>query len=212
MNSSRARLRPIQNNGANSELKRSLKNSGLELDETPLFLQIMANSPASLRAFVQADAALVRGQLTPRQRQQIALAVAEINGASYRGSAQVDTGQSLGLNDHESQPARNAPAADPQIETMLSFTRAVVLQRGDISDEDFQALGRAGFTDAHMIEILANIALNIFSNYVNSVARTEADFALLQAGTDGPRIGISQSQTPATERKASSPTSQINGK
>src|SRR2546425_1233544 len=72
-----SRLTPMQTNGAGSELKPSLKSSRLKLDEAPRFLQVLANSPASLRAYLRADAALVRGQLTPHQRQQVALAVAE---------------------------------------------------------------------------------------------------------------------------------------
>jgi len=196
-----SRLTPIQTNGATSELKRSLKNSRLKLDEAPRFLQDMANSPASLRAYIRADAALLRGQLKPRQREQIALAVAEINGSSYNLSAHYDTGKSLGLTHHEMQLARNATAEDPKAQSMLRFTQAVVLQRGEISDEDFQALRKAGFTDAQTVEIVANIALNIFSNYFNSVARTEVDFPLLQPGTDVPRVGIAQSKTrPATLR------------
>src|SRR6266436_5398113 len=95
---------------------------------------------------------------------------------------------------------RNEPKAD----TMLRFTRAVVLQRGDISDEDFQALGRAGFTDAQIIEIVANIALSIFSNYFSSVAKTEVDFPLLQPGADAPRVGVPRSKIrPATLRARS---------
>jgi len=197
MNDSRAmsRLTPFQTNGATSELKRSLKNSRLKLDEAPRFLQVMANSPASLRAYLRADAALVRGQLTPRQRQQVALAVAEINGSSYSLSAHYDTGKSLGLTHQEMQLARNAAAADPKADTMLRFTRSVVLQRGDISDEDFQALGEAGFTDAQIIEIVANIALNIFSNYFSSVAKTEVDFPLLEPGADAPHVRIAESKT-----------------
>jgi uncharacterized peroxidase-related enzyme len=196
-----SRLTPIQTNGATSELKRSLKNSRLKLGEAPRFLQVMANSPASLRAYLRADAALARGQLTPRQRKQVALAVAEIQGSSYSLSAHYDTGRSLGLTGDEMQWARNAAAADPKAEAMLCFTRAVVLQRGDISNEDFQALGKAGFTNAQTIEIVANIALNIFSNYVNSVARNRTGFPLLQPGADAPRVGIAQSQTrPATLR------------
>ena len=196
-----SRLAPIQTNGATSELKRSLKNSHLKLDEAPRFLQVMANSPASLRAYIRADAALVRGQLTTRQRQQVALAVAEINGSSYSLSARYDTRKSLGLTHQEMQLAGNAAAADPKVDTMLRFTRAVVLQRGDISDEDFQALGIAGFTDAQIIEIVANIGLNVFSNYFCSVAKTEVDFPLFQPGADAPRAGIAQSKTktrPAT--------------
>src|SRR3989475_10002968 len=113
-----SRLTPIQSNGATSELKRSLKNSRLKLDEAPRFLQVMANSPASLRAYVRAEAALVRGQLTPRQRQQVALAVAEINGSSYSLSAHYNTGKSLGLTNQEIQVARNAAAPDPKAESM----------------------------------------------------------------------------------------------
>jgi uncharacterized peroxidase-related enzyme len=191
-----SRLTPVQTSGATSELKRSLKHSRLKLDEAPRFLQVMANSPASLEAYIRADAALERGQLTPRQRQQVALAVTEINAASWTLSARYDAGKRLGLTPQEMQLAQNGDAADPKADTMLRFTRAVVLQRGDISDEDFQALGKAGFTDAQIIEIVANIALNIFSNYFNSVAKTEVDLPLLQPGA-----GIGPSKTgPATLR------------
>ena len=104
------------------------------------------------------------------------------------------------------QLARNATAADPKAETMLRFTQAVVLQRGEISDDDFQALGKAGFTDEQIVEIVANIALNIFSNYFNSVAKTEVDFPLLQPGADAPRVGIAQSKTRPAALRARSRT------
>ena len=106
----------------------------------------------------------------------------------------------------------SATAADPKAKTMLRFTQAVVLQRGDISDEDFRALGKAGFTDAQIIEIVANIALNIFSNYFNSVAKTEVDFPLLQPGADAPRVGIARSQTRPATLRVRSPKPHINRK
>jgi uncharacterized peroxidase-related enzyme len=207
-----SRLTPIQTKGATSELKRTLKNSHVRLDEVPRFLQVMANSPASLRAYLRADAALVRGQLTPRQRQQVALAVAEINGSSYSLSAHYDTGKNLGLTHHEMQLARNATAEDPKAESMLRFTQAVVLQRGEVSDEDFQALRKAGFSDEQVVEIIANIALNIFSNYFNSVAKTEVDFPLLQPGADTPPIVIAQSNTRSATLRAKSQKHRSNRK
>ena len=207
-----SRLTPIQTNRANSELKRGLKKSRLKLKESPNFLHLLANSPASLEAYVRADAALVRGQLTPRQRKQVALAVAEINGSSYSLSAHYDAGKSLGLTHHEMQLARNATAADPKAETMLRFTQAVVLQRGEISDDDFQALRKAGFTDAQIVEIVANIALSIFSNYFNSVAKTEVDFPLLQPGADAPRVALAQSKTRPATLRVRSPKPHINRK
>jgi hypothetical protein len=110
------------------------------------------------------------------------------------------------------QLARNAAAAGPKADAMLRFTRAVVLQRGEISDEDFQALGKAGFTDAQIIEIVANIALNIFSNYFSNLARTEMDFQLLRPGTNARRTGIAQSKARPSTLKAKSPKPQLNRK
>jgi uncharacterized peroxidase-related enzyme len=152
----------------------------------------MANSPASLRAYILADAALVRGRLTARQREQVALAVAEINSCAYSLSAHYETGKRLGLTHDQMQLARNATATDPKAEMMLRFTQAVVLQGGEISEDDFQALVKAGFTNEQIVEIVANIALNIFSNYFNTVAKTEVDFPLLLPGADAPCVGIPQ--------------------
>src|SRR6266481_7641254 len=63
---------PIRTNRAVPDLKRSLRIAPLRLAEGPKFLQVMAHSPAVLRAYILADAALVRGQLTRRQRKQVA--------------------------------------------------------------------------------------------------------------------------------------------
>jgi alkylhydroperoxidase family enzyme len=35
---------------------------------------------------------------------------------------------------------------------------------------------RAGFSDGQVIEMIANVAWSVFTNYVNEVAGTEIDF------------------------------------
>jgi alkylhydroperoxidase family enzyme len=156
----------------------------------------MAKSPAALRAYILADAALVRGQLTRRQREQVALAVAEINGSTSSLSDHYAAGSNPGWTQKDMPLARMATAADPKAETLLHFTQAVVLQRGEVSNEDFQALLKAGFTHEQIIEIVANIALNVFASYFNNVAKMGVgDFPPLRPGTDLPRIGIFKSLT-----------------
>jgi hypothetical protein len=92
---------------------------------------------------------------------------------------------------------------------MLRFTQAVVLQRGEISEDDFQAMVKAGFTNEQIVEIVANIALNIFSNYFNRVAKTEVDFPLLQPSADAPCVGIHQSESQPATLRARSPKPQL---
>ena len=112
--------------------------------------------------------------------------MAEINGARYCLSAHYALARKLGLDDNEIRAARRAASADRQTHAMLRFAQSVALQRGEISDADFQALRLAGFTDSLVAEIVSNIALNIFTNYFNSIARTDIDFPLLKPVADAP--------------------------
>jgi uncharacterized peroxidase-related enzyme len=148
------------------------------------FLHLLANSPAALNAYTAWAAALTQGQLTPRQRELLALTVAEINGARYCLSAHYALARQLGLDEDEIRAARHAIATDRQTQAMLRFAQVVATQRGEISDADFQSFRQAGFTDALVTEVISNIALNIFTNYFNSVARTEVDFSVVKPGVD----------------------------
>jgi hypothetical protein len=56
------------------------------------------------------------------------------------------------------------------------FACKVVQDRGVVADSDVEQIRRAGYTDGEVGEIVANVALNIFTNYFNHVAATELDF------------------------------------
>lgn len=176
------RLAPLGSDEASRELSDSLAATATTLSELPGFLRLMAKSPAALKAYVLADDALVHGQITPRERELIALLVGEINGCRYSLSAHQALAQGLGLSDEEIRLARQASAVDARTTALLHFVQTVVLQRGDISEEDFRAVRQAGISDAQLIETLAHIALNIFTDYFNTVAQTQTDFPLLQPG------------------------------
>ena len=40
----------------------------------------------------------------------------------------------------------------------------------------------AGYTDGEIAEIIAHVALNVFTNYFNRAAQTDIDFPLVTAG------------------------------
>jgi uncharacterized peroxidase-related enzyme len=180
------RLAPIENDQVSRELSASLGETATTFTGLPNFLRVLANAPAALKAYVLADAALGHGQTTPRERELIALLVAEINGCSYSLLAHCELAKNIGLSDDEIRLVRQTDARDPHVKAMLYFVQAVVLQRGDITEEDFRSLRQAGFGDAQIIEIIANIALNIFTNYFNTVAKTEVDYPLFGTGAEFP--------------------------
>ena len=45
-----------------------------------------------------------------------------------------------------------------------------------LSDEDIAAARVAGLTEPDIVETVANVVANIFTNYLNHVANTDIDF------------------------------------
>ena len=65
--------------------------------------------------------------------------------------------------------------------TGLSPAQVAALQTlGAISDGEIAAARQAGLTDSQIIEIVANVALNVMTNYTNRVADTAIDFPVVQ--------------------------------
>jgi alkylhydroperoxidase family enzyme len=48
--------------------------------------------------------------------------------------------------------------------------------RGSVAPAEIARVRDAGYSDAEIIEILAHVALNTFTNYVNEALDTEIDF------------------------------------
>jgi len=189
---------PVQPGQVEKELPGTPPNGGPGSFEAPNFLKILAQSPAASRAYQRAERALAQGRLSKGNREQIALAVAEINGSEPCQQAHSEMGRLAGLSGEEIESARRAAAADARADQMLRFTQSVVLQRGEISDADLGALRRAGFSDGEVVEIIGNIALNVFTNYLNILSKTEACFP---AAPPAPRPG---NPDPANALSASS--------
>ena len=153
-----------------------------QLGSVPNLFRVMSNSPAALEGYLGLNGALAKGTLDARTRERIALAVAEINGCGYCLSAHSYLGKNLArLDDAEIAANRRATSADPKAAAALRFAAQVVSARGHVTDADIAAVKGAGYDDAQIVEIVLHVALNILTNYVNEVAKTEIDFPVVQA-------------------------------
>ncbi len=54
-------------------------------------------------------------------------------------------------------------------------------EHGALLPDDIANAKAAGVTDAEIVETIANVAINIFTNYLNIVAETEIDFPVVSA-------------------------------
>ena len=150
-----------------------------KLGMVPNTFQVMANSEVVLEGYLGLMGTLDKGSLPFETRNQISIAVSEINKCAYCLSAFTAIGKGAGVSDQALDMCRVAGSEDPKVDAALKFTRAVMQARGAVTDEDVEKVRSAGYTNAEIQEIVANVALYSFINYINLVAHTEIDFPLV---------------------------------
>jgi len=144
--------------------------------------RVLGNAPAALEAYFNFSSALQTGTLDAKVQEQIGLAVAESNLRDYCLAAHVILGRKAGLNEDEIADAIRAKAVNTKTDAIMKLARGIIVERGEISDLELARARAAGLTDGEIVEIVANVVLNIFMNYLDHVARTVVDFPDVNRG------------------------------
>jgi uncharacterized peroxidase-related enzyme len=147
----------------------------------PNVFRLVANSPAALTAFTGLQGGLSK-TLDVKTRERIALAVAEVNGCDYCLSAHTYLGLNLAkMSPEEIALNRKGASADAKANAAVRFAAKIAEARGHVDNDDITAVRSAGFSDAQIVEIVALVAENTFTNYLNEVAKTDIDFPSVPA-------------------------------
>lgn len=152
-----------------------------KLGMLPNLFKIFAHSPAVLQFYLAGSEALGAAALPAALREQIALVTAGRNECDYCASAHTLLGKGAGLDSTEVADNLRGRSGNPKTQAALDFAAAIVEERGRISDAQLQAVRAAGYGDAEVVEIVAVVAANIFTNYFNHIAGTVIDFPLVHA-------------------------------
>lgn len=148
-----------------------------QLGVIPNLMKMTGNSPAALEGYLSLNGALAKGALDLATRERIALATAEYNGCAYCLAAHSYIGKNMAkLDERDIALARDATSGDAKAAAALKFAHRVAAARGHVSDAELAAVRAAGFDDGAIVDIVANVALNVLTNYLNNVADTDIDF------------------------------------
>ena len=172
----RSRIELIDPDSATGRIGQLFAEVRLRFGLVPNLFRVFANAPAALESFVNLGSALLGGSLDEKTRHQLALAVAESNLCSYCLSAHTFIARRIGLTPAEIDDAIKARASDAKTNAILKLARGIVVTRGELTDDDLRRARAAGLTDSEIIETVANVALNIFENYISHVSRIPIDF------------------------------------
>ncbi|MDY0021487.1 carboxymuconolactone decarboxylase family protein [Arenimonas caeni] len=143
---------------------------------TPNMFRAVANSPAALQLMWTGFGALGGGSLPAKLGEQVAVAIADRNACEYCLAAHTALGRKAGASAEEMAEAQAGRSTDPKTAAALAFALKVVERRAAVDAIDVQALRNAGFDDEGIVELIAHIALNLFTNYVNVSLAVPVDF------------------------------------
>jgi uncharacterized peroxidase-related enzyme len=171
-----SRISHVAPETATGKAKELLDTVKQRLGLVPNMTRAMANAPVVLDAYLNLSTVLSHGTLSAKFREQIALAVSEVNGCDYCLAAHSAIGKMTGLTQNEINDSRLGIAVNSKADALIGFARKVVETRGRVSEGDLNQVRAAGFSDDSIAQIVAEVALNIFTNYFNNAFETDLDF------------------------------------
>ncbi|MBB6095518.1 putative peroxidase-related enzyme [Povalibacter uvarum] len=165
-------------NPANAEGERKVVLDQIQrtFGATPAMFRAVANSPAALKSMFGSFGALGQGKLPAKLGEQLAVAIANRNACEYCLAAHTALGRKAGATADEISEAQDGRSKDPRTAAALTFALKLVEERGQVTDADVAAVRTAGFDDEEIVEIIAHVALNLFTNYVNVALNVPVDF------------------------------------
>ncbi|KQV84952.1 carboxymuconolactone decarboxylase [Massilia sp. Root351] len=174
MNTSRIPLvTPADTTGERQQLLGQIQQA---FGATPNMFKAVANSTAALKSMWGSFGALGGGVIPAKLGEQIAVAIADRNNCEYCLAAHTALGRKAGASADEMGAAQAGQSADAKTAAALRFAVAVVNNRAQIDDADVAGLREAGYSDEEIVEMLAHVALNLFTNYINVAFQVPVDF------------------------------------
>lgn len=171
-----ARIQPVDRQTATGKTKELLDGVAKSMGGVPNLIATFAQSPAALEFFLAASKALSGSTIPARVREQIDLAVSQQNGCDYCLAAHTQLAKAHRLSDTQILEARRGHSDDPRTAAILTFATKVNQNKGHLTDSDFAEGRSAGVTDGELADIIAAVALKVFTNDFAIATQVEVDF------------------------------------
>jgi len=169
-------LNPKNPETATGSHKQSFDQIHAAFGVIPNMFKTIGNSPAALEAMWNFFGALSKGKIDKKLSELIAVRVADLNRCEYCLAAHTYLGKSAGLSETELKSAQAGESANSRTQAALFFASQIVNNKAHLAAADFSDIRKAGFSDIEISEILAHVALNIFTNYTNVAFGVDIDF------------------------------------
>ena len=158
---------------------------------TPNLLAVLAESPTALKTYTTVAGLFGETSFDGTEQQVITMTTSFINDCTYCMAAHSTISQMTGVPGDVVESLRSgSPIADPKLNALANFTRALVQNGGNVDAADVDAFLAAGYTNQHALEVLVGIAQKTISNFTNHLAQTPKDDAFAANAWEKPVASV----------------------
>jgi len=166
----------IKTEEAEGQVKEMLALAKSKMGMVPNLLGVMAHAPQVLSVYLNTHGSLSAGMLPAKTGEQIAVAIASVNGCDYCLSAHTAAGKMSGVTANDLVAAQEGRASDAKTQAILSLALEINSTHGKGSTKAVETARAAGLSDAEILETVAHVSINILTNSINNIVDTPIDF------------------------------------
>ncbi|PNB46841.1 alkylhydroperoxidase [Pseudomonas sp. GW456-12-10-14-LB2] len=171
-----SRIAPLSLETATDATRPTLEGVQKKIGFLPNLFKTLAVAPVALDAYVQISATLGKTSLSAKEKEAVYLATSQVNGCDYCLAAHTLFASKAGLAAEEIIEARHG-----RLNAFATLAHQLTETRGHLKDEQIAAARAAGIDDKKIIEVIAVVAAQTLTNYLNNVALTDIDFPAIDA-------------------------------
>lgn len=132
----------------------------------------MATSPVLIGSLVSLFAKVHGGSFTETQIQVILLTDAVTNASSWAVAFHTALALEQGIDSDDVESIRNGRnPKDSRLSALSTLARMMIEQRGRLTGADIDRFLAAGFTQEHLLEVIAAVAASTITNYTASITQ-----------------------------------------
>ncbi len=157
-----------------------LETTQQKLGLIPNMYSGMANNTALLDGYVSAyNSFRANSGFSPQEQEVIFLSIAFENGCEYCMAAHSFVGDNMTKVPIEITNAirNNTEIPDEKFKALSLFSKAITLKRGFPTETDINDFINAGYTEKHILGVIAGVGIKTMSNYFNHIFNTPIDDA-----------------------------------
>lgn len=146
----------------------------------PNLFAYMAEAPTSIQAYLQLNELIAKSSLTPANAQLCLWITSIENQCEFCRLAHQAFAKKYGVKPQTLSAVLNQqPIECPADAALVAFTKAVVNQRGHLTQPDLESFLSAGFTKQHVMEVILVVTIKTLSNYINHLTQPETNPEIL---------------------------------